>query len=374
MTDQRICIVTINDDANYGNRLQNYALQEAVRALGCVPETLRGVPAQWDRSLRVARLSWEITDDPAGLARRGTDRIRRRTGRTPPPPKFLARRRDAIAGFTASHIDVSAETLQTMPRSVVTSRYARALAGSDQIWNPIYRRASSIDFLQFVEPSRRGSYAASFGVPRIPRFLRTRYAEWLRSIPHLSVREAAGAQIVRDLTGREVPVVLDPTLLVDRPFWDARISDIAPLTDRPYAVQFFLGRASKDQRGLARSMAAERGLQLVDLNNLDDEAFAHVGPLEFVAGIAGAELVLTDSFHTAAFSLLYRRSLVLRERHANDARLNSLLSSHALRRTDIKLGLSALVAVDWPRAEALRHDRQTDSSAFLSAALGMAAS
>jgi hypothetical protein len=374
VTAQRICIVTINDDANYGNRLQNYALQEMIRAQGGIPETLRGAPARWDRALHLPRLAWEITDDPAGLARRGTDRIRRRTGRAPSPPAFLGRRRQAIAGFTAAYIDLSSETLVTMSPSMVSSRYARAVAGSDQIWNPVYRRASSADFLQFVEPSRRSSYAASFGVPRIPRFLQARYAEWLRSIPHLSVREPAGARIVQQLTGRQAPVVLDPTLLVDRPFWDTRIAGIPPLIDRPYAVQFFLGRATSAQRGLARGIAQERGLEIVDLNDLEHEAFAHIGPLEFVAAIAGAGLVLTDSFHAAAFSLIYRRSLVLRERHANDERVTSLLSSHALRRTEIALGLSSPHAVDWPRAEAARHERRVESTAFLRAALGVESS
>jgi hypothetical protein len=109
----------------------------------------------------------------------------------------------------------------------------------------------------------------------------------------------------------------------------------------------------------------------VDLNDLEHEAFAHIGPLEFVAAIAGAGLVLTDSFHAAAFSLIYRRSLVLRERHANDERVTSLLSSHALRRTEIALGLSSPHAVDWPRAEAARHERRVESTAFLRAALGV---
>ena len=60
MSDKRVGIVTINDDTNYGNRLQNYALQEAVRALGWEPETVRNRTPSWDASLLVPRMMHEL--------------------------------------------------------------------------------------------------------------------------------------------------------------------------------------------------------------------------------------------------------------------------------------------------------------------------
>ena len=84
------------------------------------------------------------------------------------------------------------------------------------MWNPGFRHANEIDFLTFVPPEQRVAYAASFGVPEVPTFLRSRYATWLAGIPHISVREDRAVDIVHDLTGRTVPVVADPTLLIDQ--------------------------------------------------------------------------------------------------------------------------------------------------------------
>ena len=65
MADRRVGIVTINDDTNYGNRLQNFALQEAIRSLGHEPETLVNRPPAWDRALLAPRMAHEIRHDVA---------------------------------------------------------------------------------------------------------------------------------------------------------------------------------------------------------------------------------------------------------------------------------------------------------------------
>ena len=60
-----------------------------------------------------------------------------------------------------------------MPATYWADRYTSAIVGSDQVWNPTYRRAQGIDFLDFVGESHRIAYAASFGVQEVPGFLRS---------------------------------------------------------------------------------------------------------------------------------------------------------------------------------------------------------
>ncbi len=40
----KIGIITINDNNNYGNRLQNYAVQKMLNSLNCQTVTLRNIP------------------------------------------------------------------------------------------------------------------------------------------------------------------------------------------------------------------------------------------------------------------------------------------------------------------------------------------
>ena len=83
MADRRVGIVTINDDTNYGNRLQNFALQEVIRSLGCEPETLVNRPPAWDRALLAPRIAHDLRHDVAELSRRAVARIRARVRRAP---------------------------------------------------------------------------------------------------------------------------------------------------------------------------------------------------------------------------------------------------------------------------------------------------
>ena len=56
----RVGIITITNGQNYGNRLQNYALQEAVKALGHKPETIWNDTGAWENLGIYSRLKYWI--------------------------------------------------------------------------------------------------------------------------------------------------------------------------------------------------------------------------------------------------------------------------------------------------------------------------
>ncbi|HVL62777.1 MAG TPA: polysaccharide pyruvyl transferase family protein [Microbacterium sp.] len=371
MALRTVGIVTINDDTNYGNRLQNFALQEAVRSLGWEPETLTNRPPAWDRALLAPRIMHDIRHDFSGFARRAGGRLQRET---PQAPRSLEPRRSVIRAFTQTHIDSSPQGYAEMPTTYWGDRYISAIVGSDQVWNPTYRRAQGVDFLDFVGESHRIAYAASFGVQQVPGFLRSRYRAWLQGIPHLSVRESDGRRLVADLSGREARVVLDPTLLVHRTVWDRLISAQSPIAAAPYAVRFFLGHPSPAQDAWVTRHADEAGLEIVDMHALDQEKFADVGPAGFIAAIARAEIVYTDSFHAGIFALLNRRPVVLRTRFDQDPRWQELLSQNDLstRPTGVS-GLQSITDPDWAAVETRREGLRTASMDFLRQALDRSA-
>lgn len=371
MALRTVGIVTINDDTNYGNRLQNFALQEAVRSLGWEPETLTNRPPAWDRALLAPRIMHDIRHDFSGFARRAGGRLQRET---PQAPRYLEQRRSAIRAFAQTHIDSSPHRYAEMPTTYWGDRYTSAIVGSDQVWNPTYRRAQGVDFLDFVGESHRIAYAASFGVQQVPGFLRSRYRAWLQGIPHLSVRESDGRRLVADLSGREARVVLDPTLLVHRTVWDRLIAAQPPIVAAPYAVRFFLGRPTPAQDAWVTRHADEAGLEVVDLHALDQEKFADVGPAGFIAAIARAEIVYTDSFHAGIFALLNRRPVVLRTRFEQDSRWQELLSQNNLstRPTGVS-GLQSITDPDWAAVETRREGLRAGSMDFLRQALDRSA-
>ncbi len=358
---KRLGIVTIDDQTNIGNRLQAYALQEAVRALGWTPEGIRNRPVAWPDELLVPRLAHDLVANAPDLLRR----VRGRVGAPAATAPHGSPR--ANEEFTSKYVAQSVDAFPAVPGPAWATRYDMFITGSDQVWNPRYRRASGFDFLDFAPPHRRVSYAASFGVHRIPRFLRARYADWLAGIPHLSVREASAAALVARLTGRDVPVVVDPTMLVDKAVWDGLVDDARIGERRGYAVRYFLGRPTAAQESWVQARLTAAGTALVDASPRSGEL---EGPAAFVAAIAEADLVVTDSFHASVFALLYRRPLVVRGRFQGDDRIATLLRAHGIspRRAGVR-GLTVVDQVDWAAAEAQRERIRALSWDFLAGAL-----
>ena len=335
-------IVTIQS-FNYGNRLQNYALQQVLVGLGCNVESLRrepyGLPQRLKRIVRRA-----IKDDKT----------------------------TAFYRFDTANVSLSSRVLsQNAVSSSLVSAYDVFVIGSDQVWNPDFGFNSELEYLPMVSSAKKIAYAASFGVSRLDAN-RERTAELLNDIPHISVREQAGADIVASLTGREVPVVLDPTMLLTVEDWSAvTIRPKAIASDRPFVFKYVLGDDVNEAR--IAGIAAERGFEVIDV--MDDSL--KVGPAEFVWLVANSSLVCTDSFHASVFALLHHKPLAIFERVSSDAdmssRFDTLCSLFGLvghRSTDDDFGSDAVFGTDWGVFECRLAELRELSLKWLKASLG----
>lgn len=122
----------------------------------------------------------------------------------------------------------------------------------DQIWNPYWAvNKTTFDgfFLRFAKKDKRVSYAASFGVSMIPENQISDYTKALLEFKRISVREDAGASIIKNLCNREAQVVLDPTLLLDKCQWECIQKKMLNIqTDSPYILTYFLGEMPENAR------------------------------------------------------------------------------------------------------------------------------
>lgn len=218
--------------------------------------------------------------------------------------------------------------------------YRAFVLGSDQVWNPANLE---MDFytLNFVpEKKTKVAYAPSFGVSEIPVNQQEKTKAYLNRIQYISVREVAGAEIVKELTGRDVPVVCDPTALLTREQWDELKSD-KKYVDGKYIFCYFLG-ANPAHREFANRVKELTGYQIVALQHIDefvknDLTFGDVtpydvGPQDFVNLLSNAEIVLTDSFHGTMFSIYYHKNFytfsrfIEGKKESTNSRIVSILS------------------------------------------------
>lgn len=313
----KVGIVTIFDNNNHGNRLQNYALQQVLLRCANQVVTMKNKP-WYSKKSRIARM----------LPLAESAFFNRVLG---------MERRARIVEFTNRHVRLSRgcywydKPNQAPKGADCCDVYC---AGSDQIWNPTMGRRGSFDYLRFAPAERTFSYAASFGIDEIPEEYREAVAEGLRHVKHISVREDAGKRIVEELTGRtDAQVVVDPTLLLTRQEWDQVIAKPAGDVPEKYLLTYFLGNVSDGRRAAISRRAQELGCQIIELMDPKSPFYA-VGPDAFVWLIKNACYICTDSFHGSVFSFLYGRPFAVfaREDKGPDmgSRMKTLMEKFSL--------------------------------------------
>ena len=292
----KVAIFTIYSQ-NCGNRLQNYALQEVLGQMG----------AESVETLRRTR--------PAAMVTRAKRALRRML-KDDEMERFLRFDEERIV---FSRDVVSAELVSPG----LSERYDAFVIGSDQVWNPYFSFSSERDYLPFVPREKKIAYAASFGVARLaPEDARWPVADLVDGIPLVSMREGAGADLVRCMTGRDVPVVLDPTMLLPSDAWHliARRPDRG-CPEEAYCFKCIIGEDAFSER--ADALAQSRGLTMVGSH----DPRMPVGPAEFVWLVSRASLVCTDSFHASVFATLFHRPLVIFERRGEGGDMSSRLDT-----------------------------------------------
>ena len=209
-----------------------------------------------------------------------------------------------------------------------SKNYDVVFVGSDQVWGPLSLYRGFYNLLFVDDSVKKFSYASSFGVSEIFPWQRKGTAGYLNRLDMISVREQRGAEIVRELTGREAKVALDPTLLLTKGKWEECINEwdgkrertSEPKSiDEPYILTYILGERA-DIREEIKKLSQESGIKIVNLPHIDiyhamddglgDIDLYDVDPLDFVRLVKDASYVVTDSFHGSVFSILMHKKFI----------------------------------------------------------------
>lgn len=266
-------IITIISN-NYGNRLQNYALQKCLEKNQINSTTNRVV----NHKIKVNTI------------------------------EFIKRHRKKKSSdfFSIFNRLINWRIVDSIEK-VDSDEIDYFVAGSDQIWNPMFKFNSDREFLCFTDKSKRIAYAASIGLSELPEKEKERYKNNIMQFKAVSVRENEAADIIEELTGKRPEVVLDPTLLLNSEEWDivAKKSNIK--IDSPYIVKYFLGIRDKKIMDQIDEFAHKNNYQIIDITN---EKKYLIGPSEFVYLLSNSEFNFVDSFHGTVFSMIFHKEFL----------------------------------------------------------------
>lgn len=311
----RSAILTICDSTNYGNRLQNYALHTLLQQYG--PCSTIAMPTdnlnRGNAAMRTCRKAKQALKSVYGfLFRDGYMLERRRV-------KACAAMTDALipgGGFAVS--DCQEFT------SLKGDTYDTLVIGSDQVWNYLWLTPRELELRlgTFALPEHPViSYAASFGVSEVDDDAQPMFQKYLPRFKSISVREDRGAELVKEMTGLNATVVLDPTLMLPAGEWLGITQGFVPEGER-YVLTYFLGKPTDEQERDIQRYAQAHGCRIRRMLDLRDRQTYVAGPQDFVELFSKAQYVFTDSYHACCFSMLFHKQFTVFNRAGMSGKTN----------------------------------------------------
>lgn len=360
---KKYAILTINDIDNYGNRLQNYALQEVLNHFGDVTTIRFETVAPTRFRTFKARLRrpkmYILSLIKCGLSR----------GKNPNAKKTLKNLQ-----FTRNRVPDNRLFMTSYRRIPTQNIPDKIVIGSDQVWN--YQWLSQEDLrvrLGFTLPADHVlTYAASIGVSEIPSDYRSTFKQALERIPSISVREDKAKELVENVSDNIATVVLDPTLLIPQKQWVTLFKGFVHANDR-YVLTYFLGKPSTSQESFIQKYAKSHNLRVRRILDLRDRETYSAGPEDFVELFSKASFIFTDSYHACCFSIIFNKGFKVFDRTGQtgtknmNSRMQTLFRIFQLE--DLMADESQINDIDYAHINQLLERHRIESNHWLQLAL-----
>lgn len=367
----KVGILTFHCTDNPGSILQAYALQQSTEALGVDPYIINYQRKGWHERLnqdykkivkKRLHLFWTLG---YGLIKCAESTVYRR-----------------YDCFRSNFLKIEPSD-PISDREIMLdlgSLYDKWIVGSDQVWNLVNPKVDYTQFLDFVAEDRKKiAYAPSFGSEDILPAHRDKVTELLRHIPYISVRETQGAELVEKLTGRCVPVVLDPTLLLDESQW----REIAVLPKEKDYILLYLRERSMLALDIAKELSKRTESQIVLISPmlmrmpLVGKRVICPAPQRWLGWFLNAKYVVTNSFHGLAFSINFNKQFYAvplnpdRAEHDTNPRINSALAQFGIENRMVGTATSVLdvADIDFERLNARLNMKRIESTNYLKSAI-----
>lgn len=373
----KVGLLTLPLHSNYGGLLQAFALQESLKRLGHDVILL-------DRKESAGLHGYPWYVELSFFLKR---EYRRLTGRIRPVPedfnRIILQNTDA---FIARYIERTGGLLNSKQLRAASIGHGlnAIVVGSDQVWRARYSPQLYNYFLDFTEglDIRRISYAASFGTDSFE------YKPWkiskcrklIRRFDAISVRESSGVGICSKELGKDAVNVLDPALLLEPADYESIIE-----TDGSGEIEgdlfCYVLDIDEDIRRKIKSVSEKNGMAAFQCmpsryDDYDHPCDCIYPPVsKWLKSIRNSRMVITNSFHGAALSILFNRPFWVFENGTRGMeRFSSLLKTFGLESRMITLdtldSTDLSEPVDWERVNSERERLKAVSLGFIEDALG----
>lgn len=254
------------------------------------------------------------------------------------------------------------------------------VTGSDQVWNSVYNEGIDKSFYLDFAPTgyKRVAYAASIGMPEIPEDEIEETKRLLSKYSAITVREADASRILSGLGFKDVPVVLDPTLLLNKSVWTNIAKQFKQIKTEPYMLVYSVEEKAQNELigRYAEMMSRRHGWKIYEISynsyhrrlKFADRHFMQVTPEVFLQLMLNAEFVIVSSFHGTAFSINFNKQFLTVTPNRFNSRVDNILTLCNLKDrlvTSPSFDISALKPIDYNKVNEIIDAERNKSISLL---------
>lgn len=292
----KVNINTLSGHFNFGNKLQNYALQEVLKRMNYDVET-----TFYYSNNRIVEIIKNYI-------------------------KYITNKR--FVNFIKFDKKIKYSNNYAIKNKMYQKQvYDYYIVGSDQIWNVTLPSFTSLYLLENIPSNKRIAYAASFGIDELPQEYKELFSSELKKFKSISVRENSGKKIIdKIINNSDVEVVLDPTLLLSKDEWSKVEKKPKNCNCKKYILNYFLGELPETIKEEIQKIADENNCEIINILDKKDKYY-NSGPSEFLWLEKNAFLICTDSYHASVFAFIYNRPFIVFDRIDKNKSMKSRIST-----------------------------------------------
>lgn len=349
-----VAIVTQPLLGNYGGLLQSFALQRILIQNNFCPITLDYLPKKPLRLLTKQFLASFYNGTISDLT-------------------LYYERTTIMNSFVHKNILTSVPIHSYNLFDMNASKIEAVIVGSDQVWRPKYNDNVLYDmYLSFLKDysCKKLAYAASLGVDYWEYSTKQTKlcSKLIEQFDAVSVREKSAIKLIQDNLGYEsVKHVLDPTLLISQEEYMELCKEEEMLTNR------FIGCYILDKSTFKAEVINQMSSNLqIPYTLCSNYITSDMSVEQWLAMFRDSEYIITDSFHGAVFSIIFRKQfIVITNDIRGGDRFTSLLSLLNLNDRIIHSidEIESLAPIEYTSVYKILNKYRTDSIDFLLSSL-----
>lgn len=257
---KKAAIISLYGNENYGNKLQNYAVQEILKQQKLDVDNIINIPLLNNKRVNIKIKIGRIKFVLKSIAKKYLKNIDYHACLD--KNDSIEKQRSFLEFNNKIH---NTKRFFSFYQINKFNKYDYYFVGSDQVWNPNYGGLSDLDMLTFTK-NKKISLAASFGVDQLSNGELDRIKKCLNDFTAISVREEQAKNIINSvLPDKKVEVLVDPTMILTTEDWNKITKKPNIRCEEKYILCYFLGEVSDKRKKIIKDFAKKNMLKIIDI-------------------------------------------------------------------------------------------------------------